>query len=120
MKEIICQVCSNRCPLKVWEDGEAILVNGHRCHRGEQYGREEYLGQRQVVRYRVATTFPDVPSVPVRTSDPVPKEFVFKLVRHLKKMKLSERFPNGAVIESNPIGLEVNLLIDSDELDTKG
>ena len=48
-KELICQECPNRCLLKVTGAGEQVAVAGNRCHRGERFGRAEFLGEKNTI-----------------------------------------------------------------------
>ena len=98
MVQMTCPVCKNRCLLTVEQNGSDILVQGNKCARGELHAREELEGKGKIVTYHASTCFEQVPSVEVKTTSIVPTELVFRLLHH-------------------PLGLETDVVIDSDALE---
>lgn len=101
------------------EQAGAITVSGNKCARGDLYGREELKGERKIVTYRAATTFEQVPTVEVKTTATVPKELVFKLIRLIKKQKIDRPMKRGEVLLHQPLGMELDVVIDTDELENQ-
>lgn len=116
MPQMTCPVCKNHCLLTVEEQAGTITVSGNKCARGDLYGREELNGERKIVTYRAATTFEQVPTVEVKTTATVPKELVFKLIRLIKKQKIDRPMKRGEVLLHQPLGMELDVVIDTDEL----
>ncbi len=119
MPQMTCPVCKNHCLLTVVEQAGAITVSGNKCARGDLYGREELKGERKIVTYRAATTFEQVPTVEVKTTATVPKELVFKLIRLIKKQKIDRPMKRGEVLLHQPLGMELDVVIDTDELENQ-
>lgn len=117
MVQMTCPVCKNHCPLNVEEIDGVITVVGNKCARGELFGKEELRGERKVVTYHASTVFESAPSVDVKTTDTVPKELVFRLIRLIKKQKIDHPMKRGEVLLHHPLNLEVDVIIDSDELE---
>ena len=89
MVQMTCPVCKNRCLLTVEQNGSDILVQGNKCARGELHAREELEGKGKIVTYHASTCFEQVPSVEVKTTSIVPTELVFRLIRLIKKEKIT-------------------------------
>ena len=119
MPQMTCPVCKNHCLLTVEEQAGAITVSGNKCARGDLYGREELKGDRKIVTYHAATTFEQVPTVEVKTTATVPKELVFKLIRLIKKQKIDRPMKRGEVLLHQPLGMELDVVIDTDELENQ-
>ncbi len=113
-KEIICTQCNNRCHLTVAEQDGAILVRGNRCPRGEVCGREEFLGQRVLLRGVVKG--PDGQRVPVVSSAPVAKSMVYKATLALKRLHLQQLPQPGEVLVENICDSGADLLAAEDQL----
>ena len=119
MPQMTCPVCKNHCLLTVEEQAGTITVSGNKCARGDLYGREELKGDRKIVTYHAPTTFEQVPTVEVKTTATVPKELVFKLIRLIKKQKIDRPMKRGEVLLHQPLGMELDVVIDTDELENQ-
>lgn len=117
MVQMTCPVCKNRCLLTVEQNGSDILVQGNKCARGELHAREELEGKGKIVTYHASTCFEQVPSVKVKTTSIVPTELVFRLIRLIKKEKITRPMARGEVLLHHPLGLETDVVIDSDALE---
>ena len=95
MVQMTCPVCKNRCLLTVEQNGSDILI----------------------VTYHASTCFEQVPSVEVKTTSIVPTELVFRLIRLIKKEKITRPMARGEVLLHHPLGLETDVVIDSDALE---
>lgn len=117
-KIITCQVCANHCILHVKKlasdssEEEEMLVTGNQCTRGIQYGKETFLGTGSRITCKVATIFEDTPSVLVSTTKEVPGELAFKLRRYLKKMKITQRIPQGGLVQHEPLGIDTDIIVE--------
>ena len=104
MVQMTCPVCKNRCLLTVEQNGSDILVQGNKCARGELHAREELEGKGKIV-------------TEVKTTSIVPTELVFRLIRLIKKEKITRPMARGEVLLHHPLGLETDVVIDSDALE---
>ena len=77
-------------------------------------------GERKIVTYRAPTAFAGKsPTVPVRTTAAVPKELVFKLIRLIKKQKIDRPMKRGEVLLHQPLGMALDVVLDTDELENQ-
>ena len=67
MKELICICCPQGCRLRVDEEAD-YAVSGHRCQRGEDYGREEMQNPTRVLTSSVRVEGSHIARCPGRTN----------------------------------------------------
>ncbi len=90
--KIVCIECPIGCNLTVTKNGEEISVTGNTCKRGEMYAKAEVTCPKRVITTTMRTV--DGKILAVKTTNPVKKDDVFKLVDKIK----NERAPKGAQI----------------------
>lgn len=113
MKELTCIVCPNGCTLQVEKNGEEWKVTGGRCRRGEAFAIAEMTNPVRTICTTVATSFKDVPVLPVRVSGDIPKKRIFDVMEEINKVKVTERLGRGAVVIENVLGLGVDVIVTS-------
>jgi CxxC motif-containing protein len=111
-KELICVVCPNSCRLAV--DAETMEVSGNLCNRGIDFVRNELTCPKRTVCTTVATVFPELPMLPVRTRDEIPKELIFDVIKALACVKVTEKVKRGDVIFANICNSGVDVVSSED------
>jgi len=117
MRELTCIVCPVGCPLVVEEPGgaSALTVTGNRCPRGVDYAREEISAPKRTVTATCATvsgrgTDDRAPRrVPVKTSEPCPREKIPALLADIygTKVTLPVKLGDVVIADWNGIGFDV-------------
>lgn len=116
MKEFNCIVCPRGCLLHVEEvDGE-FTVTGNTCQRGANFAISEMTEPKRTICSTVKTAFPEVPVLPVRVSEDIPKDRIFDVMAEINAVTLTERVGRGDVIIENVLGLGVNVISTSSVL----
>jgi len=113
MREFNCIGCPRGCLLRVEENGGKYSVTGNTCPRGEKFAVSEMTDPKRTVCSTVKTGFSDVPVLPVRVSDDIPKDRIFDVMAEINKVMLTERVSRGDVIIENVLGLGVNVIATS-------
>ncbi len=94
-----CIVCPLGCAVEVKvEDGRVIGVTGHTCPRGEEWAIQEVTNPKRVVMSVVPVEGGALPTVSVKTVEPIPKEKIPELMRFLSKLKLKAPIKIGDVV----------------------
>ncbi|MDI3475720.1 MAG: hypothetical protein PWQ79_885 [Thermococcaceae archaeon] len=94
-----CIVCPLGCSIEVeMENGEVLGVTGHTCPRGMEWAIEEVTNPRRVVMSVVPVEGGALPTVSVKTAEPVPKEKIPELMKFLAKLKLKAPVNVGQVV----------------------
>jgi len=110
--DLICISCPLGCHLKVSISADdEVVVEGNRCSRGFDYGREEMLSPRRVVTATVALKDGVIGRVPVKTDKPLLKKHIPALLSHLYTLELNAPVENGYELLRDIEGSGVNLVI---------
>lgn len=105
MREMICICCPMGCRLTVDDsDLQNIQVSGNTCKRGEQYAKDEVTAPKRMITSIVPVAGGTHATVPVKTSQPVPKEKIFQALACLKGLHLRAPIAEGQVIVSDVLG----------------
>ncbi len=105
----ICIMCPMGCGLNIEQIDGKVVVKGNTCPAGEKYGVAEFTHPRRNVTTLIRLESGGIASC--RTSDPVPKERVADVVKHVGELRASDSLVIGDVIERNVLGLGVDLLL---------
>lgn len=98
MYKLTCIMCPMGCSLTVKKDKKGnLLVSGNNCIRGEQFAKEELTLPKRVVTTLVKT---DCGVVSVKTTKPVPKDMVKKVVDKIETLRPSKVKMHQVLIEN--------------------
>ena len=107
MTKLICIVCPRGCHLEVDEN---LNVKGNSCPRGEKYGKQEVVCPMRTLTSTVKINSVLVNSLPVKTSDAIPKNRMFECLKEINKIEVNPPVMVGDIIKENILNLGVNLL----------
>ncbi len=107
MKELICIVCPRGCHLSVDENN---VVTGNFCPRGAKYAIKELTHPERVLTSTVRIDSINEDRLPVKTSEAIAKELIFKAMEELNKVSVKAPIKIGDVIIENIAGSGVNLV----------
>lgn len=116
MKEMTCITCPNGCRLQIEERDEKILVTGNKCRRGEAFAVSELTHPMRTICSTVRTTCREIPVLPVRVSQEIPKERIFDVMREINRVVLDHPVSAGDVIIPHVLGLEADVIATSNVL----
>lgn len=112
MKTIICIGCPKGCKVVLShnEKKEILSVTGYGCKNGETYARNEFTAPVRIFTSTVKVTGGDLPLVPVKTKNPVPKHMLMECAKESCKIEVSAPVKIGDVVKSNLCGTGVDLV----------
>ena len=116
MKEMTCITCPNGCRLQIEEKDGKILVTGNKCRRGEAFAVSELTHPMRTICSTVRTTCREVPVLPVRVSQEIPKERIFDVMREINRVVLDHPVSAGDVIIPHVLGLKADVIATSNVL----
>lgn len=119
MKQLVCIGCPRGCRLTIEEKDGEFIVSGNSCPRGKAFAVSEMTMPKRTICSTVKTLFPDVPVLPVRVSDDIPKDKIFDVMREINAVTLTERIGRGDAVIKNVLGLGVDVIATSDLLKQK-
>lgn len=104
--DLVCIVCPRGCRIKI-EDG---VVSGNSCKKGEAFAKAEMTCPMRTVCSTVATTFADMPVLPVRTDGEIPKAEIADLMKLINGIVVDKKLKRGDIVSANVLGTHVNLI----------
>jgi len=94
-----CIVCPLSCAIEVEvENGKVKEVRGCTCPRGEEWAIGEVTNPKRIIMSVVPVEGGALPTVSVKTVEPVPKEKIPELMKFLAKIKLKAPVEVGQVV----------------------
>jgi CxxC motif-containing protein len=113
-KEYTCIVCPQSCSLTVTAENGDITVTGNKCKRGAEYGRNEHVAPKRMITTTVALKNGTIRTVPVISSDAVPKEKLFACLEYLYGLEVEAPVALHDVIVTDILGTGVSILAARD------
>lgn len=108
IKELICISCPMGCHLKV--DTEKMEVTGNTCKRGRVYGLNEVTNPVRVVTTTVKVKNGELPVIPVKTKEAIPKDLNFKAMEILNSIEVEAPLKMGDIIVKNILDTGVDVV----------
>lgn len=114
-KNFICTACPTGCKLIVrMEGGDVIKILGHRCRKGEIYGRQEAIAPQRMVSSTVKVLNGFHPLLPVYTKGSVPRRKISEVLEKIRAVEVSAPVKAGDVVIDNVIGTGVDVIASRD------
>ena len=114
-KNFICTACPMGCKLIVRMEGnEVVKVLGHRCRRGETYGRQEAIAPQRMVASTVRVVGGLHPLLPVYTKGSIPKRRIGDVLAAIRAVEVKAPVSATQVIIPNVIGTGVDVIASRD------
>ena len=109
--EIPCILCPVSCQARVETNAEGnISITNLECQRGDPYVRHELETPLRDVFTTISITGAEIPRLPVRTSQPVPKHEVMNCMRALAQFQVKAPVSIGTVICQNLLDLGIDVI----------
>jgi len=114
-KNIICTACPMGCKLIVRMEGdEVVKILGHRCRKGETYGRQEAIAPQRMVASTVKVPNGFHPLLPVYTKGAIPKQRIPEVLEKIRSIEVLAPVKAEDVIIANVIGTGVDVIASRD------
>jgi len=112
-REVVCVLCPLGCKIRIEldEEGNILSVSGNRCPRGKKYAEDEIKDPKRVVTTSVKVLNGKLPLASVKTDGPIPKKYIFELMKILKDVKVKAPVSIGDVVVRNIFKTNVNVVI---------
>ena len=110
--KIICIGCPKGCSINLEHDdnNNILSISGYGCKNGEEYAKNEFTAPVRIFTSTVKVTGGDLPLVPVKTKDAVPKAMLMECARESCRVEVKAPVKIGDVIKSNFCGTGIDLV----------
>ena len=110
-KKITCIVCPIGCKILVKTDGTQFeVVEGNKCKKGIEYAKNEALDPRRMLTTSVLVNGGEWPLISVKSSEPVPKEKIFSILKEIKKNAVDAPINSGQTIIKNVANTSIDIV----------
>ena len=110
-KEITCIVCPIGCKISVRTDGKHFEVcKGNKCKKGIDYAKSEALDPRRMLTSSVLVKNGEWPLVSVKSSKPIPKKDIFRVLKKIKETKVEAPVKLGQSVIKNVANTNINII----------
>lgn len=110
-KEITCIICPKGCKIEVkTEDSNVVEVIGNACPEGREYAIQEIISPSRIIMSVIKCKNCDIPTVSVKTSDPVPKNKIQEVMDDISKIEVEAPIEIGDIIYENVGKTETDLI----------
>ena len=104
-KRFVCVGCPVGCPLQLEHVGHEIVeILGYECNRGAKYAQQEFEDPRRGIATTVAISGARWARLPVKASQPVPRERVLEAVRAIHALSIEAPVAVGDVLLADLLG----------------
>lgn len=107
-EKLICICCPRGCHLKV--NLKENKVRGNNCKKGEDYGISELTNPVRIVTTTVNIKNGELPVIPVKTKNAIPKDLNFKCIEIINKIDLVAPINIGDVIYKNILETGIDIV----------
>lgn len=105
IKKLTCILCPCGCALEV--DMDSVTVTGNSCPKGARYGINEVFHPVRTVTSAVFVANRQNTTVSVKTSQPVPKERIFDVMKIIRALRVEAPVSAGDVIMTDVFGADI-------------
>lgn len=105
--DFTCIVCPNGCRLHVEEKNGELEVTGAFCKKGQAFAKQELTNPTRSITTTVATIFPDMPLLSVKTDGEIPKDKIFDAMKKINAVTVKKRLKVGGVVLKNVFGVNI-------------
>ena len=111
--ELICTICPNSCRMSYTldEQGNVASVSGNKCKRGETYIKDEVLNPVRMLTSIVRLKNGKTRMCPVRTSKPIPKEFLMPIAKAMTALAIDAPVKIGDIVVKNIMGTGADIIV---------
>ena len=110
-EKFTCVSCPRGCKLSVFkEESGEITVTGNLCKGGELYAMQEIKDPRRNISSTVIIEGGVLPSLPVKTSSPIPKALIFDVMKEINTVKIHAPKKMGDVIIENVLNTGIDIV----------
>jgi len=113
-EELVCLLCPTGCLLNVSGQKGAYEIKNNGCDKGVEYALSELDGPVRNVTSTITIGGDPFIRLPVRTSQPVPKDKIFQVMQEIRKLDISAPVAYHQVLISNVADCTANIIAASE------
>ena len=100
---ITCILCPIGCEIRI-NKKELFIIDGAKCEKGIEYSKNEVRNPKRILTTSILVKNGILPLLSVKTSKPIPKEKIFKILKIIKRTSVNAPVEMGEIIIKNVLG----------------
>ena len=100
---ITCILCPIGCEIRI-NKKELFIIDGAKCEKGIEYSKNEVFNPKRILTTSILVKNGILPLLSVKTSKPIPKEKIFKILKIIKRTSVNAPVEMGEIIIKNVLG----------------
>lgn len=113
-KTLVCIVCPTGCSVNASYNGEELILEGNLCENGAVYVTQELTNPVRMLTTTVSLIGNKFQRLAVRTSGPIPKDFLFPAMEIIKNISVQSPVKRGQVIINNLLNTGFDVIASCD------
>lgn len=110
--KLTCIVCPIGCEIEVFiENGNVVSISGNKCQKGENYAKEEVTQPKRLVFTVLKCKNGNMPTVAVKTSKPILKSLIPRVMKYLSNIEVSAPLKVGDVVVQNVLNSGADIVV---------
>ena len=110
-KKITCILCPLGCKITFRLNGEKFKpLDGYKCKQGIDYARSEALDPKRTLTSSMLIINGDWPLVSVKTTQPIPKNKIFNVLKEIKQTVVKAPVKCGDTLIKNVGNTDINVI----------
>ncbi|OGO05844.1 MAG: hypothetical protein A2Y73_07265 [Chloroflexi bacterium RBG_13_56_8] len=110
-RHFICITCPVGCAIDALVEGDELLeIKGHACNRGIAFIREELSAPKRMLTTTVRVEKGELPLVPVRSAEALPKEALLKVASLLRRVVLEAPISEHQLVMGDVLHTGVDII----------
>lgn len=110
----ICVLCPRGCNLTIEYESEGsnapLKVVGNKCPKGLAFAQQEWFKPMRMLTSTVKTNSDKIPRIPVRTSEPIPKDQIKEVMQVINALTVTLPVTMGNIVAQNVLDLGVDII----------
>ena len=110
-QDVTCIICPIGCKILVKKDDSSCqIINGFKCKKGIEYAKNEALDPHRMLTSSIIVINGKWPLVSVKSSKPVPKNKIIKVINQIKKANVHAPVTSGQTLIKNVLNLGIDII----------
>lgn len=108
--EVVCILCPKGCLIQVSQGAESLNITGNACPKGMPFAEQEWTHPMRSLTTTLRTDSAQGFRAPVKTSDRISKDDLFKVMAYLSLIQVALPINMGDCLVKNVLDLGVDVV----------
>ncbi len=114
IKTFTCIICPKGCEIEADFNPQTKVISklcGASCNKGNDYIKQEITAPQRTIQSSVKINNGELPLTSVKTSDFIPKDSIFEIMKVIQNIRLDAPVVKGFIAYKNILDLNVDIIV---------